>query len=60
MIIVYLLGGIACLTAGFFLTRYVVNIYAKHEQDKFGLDTKGLVAGIGLIMIGIYLLAKLF
>ena len=56
----YLLGGIASIVLGVFILRYVVAKFKRKVPDELGFNAKGIMAGVGCIMIGIYLIAKAF
>jgi hypothetical protein len=54
----YVLGGVACLAFGIWLTVHQVKIFLKKEQDELGFDIKGLGVGIMAIIIGIFIISK--
>jgi len=54
----YVLGGIACLIFGIWLTVKQVKTFKRGKQDQLGFDIKLLSGGIMGVMIGIYLIAK--
>lgn len=56
----YMIGGIACLAFGLYLTMKRIKIFMAGKQDKLGFDIQLFGAGIMGIMIGIYLMVKYF
>jgi len=60
MKISYFLGGIASLGLGIFLLWYIVGKFKRKVPDELGFNAKGILAGVGFIMIGVYLIAKAF
>ena len=56
MNILYVLGEIACLIFGAWLTINQIKIFVKGKQDELGWDIKGLGVGTMFIIIGIYLI----
>jgi len=54
----YVIGGMILLAYGIWQTITTIKIFIKGKQDWLGADMKILGAGIGAIMIGIYLLCK--
>jgi len=55
-----LIGGIAVLGLGVYITRNQIQTFRKKEQDELGWDIKLLGGGMGLMMIGIALIVKDF
>ncbi len=53
-----LLGGIAFVCLGIWLTVNEVRTFMKGKQDRLGSDIKLLAGGILLIIAGIYLITK--
>ena len=56
----YLLGGIASLTFGTWLTIHQIRKVIKGTQDNMGWDIRGIGGGISFTIIGIYLLCHLY
>jgi hypothetical protein len=56
----YILGGIASIVLGIFFLRSVRGNYKRKVPDELGYNYKGIMAGFCLIIIGIYLIAKVF
>lgn len=55
---IYILGGIACLAFGIYLTVKQIKTFLAGKQDQLGFDIKLLGGGLIGIMIGIYLIIK--
>lgn len=55
-----LLGGIACLTFGAWLTIRQIRKVIKGTQDNMGWDIRAIGGGISFVIIGIYLLSHLY
>ncbi len=58
MNIPYVLGGIASLIFGTWLTIKEVNVYRAGEQDKLGADIKMLGGALMFVMLGLSLIIK--
>ncbi|MHB8208446.1 hypothetical protein [Mucilaginibacter sp.] len=58
MNILYVLGGIASLIFGTWLTIKEINVYRAGEQDKLGADIKMLGGALMLVMVGVALILK--
>lgn len=54
----YLIGGIACLSLGIYITIRQIKKTKTGEQDKLGFNYKLLAGGVGFIMVGFGLIAK--
>jgi len=52
----YVLGGVACLGLGIYITIRQVKTFVKDEQDDLGFDIKLLGGGIMAITLGIALI----
>jgi len=54
----YIIGGIACLAFGIYLTLKQIKTFRAGKQDQLGFDIKLLGGGIIGIIIGVYLIMK--
>ncbi len=54
----YVIGGIALILFGVWLTAKEIKIFARGEQDDLGYDIKGLGFGITCVICGIILISK--
>jgi hypothetical protein len=54
----YIIGGVLLLIYGIWQTITTAKVFMKGKQDWLGADIKILVAGIGSIMVAVYLIFK--
>lgn len=54
--ILFILGAIAFLVLGIYVTRKKIKIFREGRQDRFGVDFQLLVLGILMIVLGIALI----
>ena len=56
MNILYVIGGIGCMSLGVYITKIQVKRFMRGEQDNLGFDIKLLFGGIMGIILGIALI----
>ncbi|HEY4198493.1 MAG TPA: hypothetical protein VGM63_23295 [Mucilaginibacter sp.] len=58
MNILYVIGGVIALIYGVWQTIITLKVFIEGKQDWLGADIKLLVAGLGSIAIGIFVIIK--